>query len=120
MGMRGPTENAMPKRRSRVKREVVAAHFPVGPFLDTAAAAHRLRVIERRVRFLIKSGELKAERIGGRWYMRIRDVEAYDQKRKKRAREALAIYGSANPKDGPVPMHLPNIRQASRILQGED
>lgn len=119
MGTRGPTEIVMPKRQDRVKRKVVA-RIKGGPMVFPVDAAHRLRVTERRVRFLLKSGQLKAAKIDGRWYIRVADLEAYDENRRRRARKALAVYGPAHKKGGPVPMHLPNIRQASRILQGED
>jgi hypothetical protein len=117
--------------KKKPTREVPTTEFPRGKLLTTKDAAHVLDVIERRVRFLIKGGELKAKWIAGQWFIRQADLLVYYERRKDRARKSLAYYGSGKVSKKAlrelhgrerktVPQHLPNLRQAARILQDED
>jgi excisionase family DNA binding protein len=76
-GIMGP-EARMANRR---KNKAAASGF-----LDVPAVAVRLGCIDRWVRFLLKSGELKGTRLGRQWVIKEVDVADYerrlDEKRK--------------------------------------
>ena len=44
---------------------------------EVAQVAHRLNMSQEHVRRLLRAGTLPAIRLGGRWRVELRDVEAY-------------------------------------------
>jgi excisionase family DNA binding protein len=52
-----------------------------GTFLSAPEAAARLGLTRQRVQQLIKSGRLRADRIGNRWAVKPRDVEKLKDER---------------------------------------
>lgn len=47
------------------------------PLLEVAHVAHRLRISQEQVRRLIRTGKLKALRLGTRWRVDETDLDAY-------------------------------------------
>jgi excisionase family DNA binding protein len=69
-------------------RRVAAAGTAIGApgFLSVQAAAERLGLRPRSVRYLIEAGRLQSQRLGRMHFLPVGQVEAYRRKRRARAR----------------------------------
>lgn len=73
-------------------RRVAAARTAVGApgFLSVQAAAERLGLQPRSVRYLIEAGRLQSQRLGRMHFLPVGQVEAYRRARRTRKRHSVS------------------------------
>ncbi|MCC7370897.1 MAG: hypothetical protein IT306_20960 [Chloroflexi bacterium] len=88
-----PTQNGrlIPMRG----RKLAATRTAVGApgFLSVQAAAERLGLQPRSVRYLIEEGRLQSQRLGRIHFLPVAQVEAYRRKRRSRTRQQQPSLG---------------------------
>jgi len=83
-------------------------HAPVPHLLEVAQVAHRLSVSPEFVRELLRKKKLPAVRLGKRWRIDLRDLEAWIDA--QRVPLETPVPGQHRGRDGPRP--LPDARNA--------